>query len=127
MPTESSVDVTIESFPTPSLPKHESKPNYSVIKECHQPPYGIRGVSREQPWNRAKQLPQACLSAHRWVLPVLCYPRNMVIYHYPLIGVMFMVILLIFIIRNCPNSFSNYYPKYTIRVIYPFIFNLGYF
>ena len=29
---------------------------------------------------------------HRRVLPVLCYPRNMVIYHYPLIGVIFMVI-----------------------------------
>ena len=36
-----------------------------------------------------------------------------------------MVILLIFIIQNDPIFFSNYYPKYTIRVIYPFIFNLG--
>ena len=60
-----------------------------------------------------------------WVLPVLRYPRNMVIYHYPLIGVIYMVILHIFIIKNYPNFFSNYYPKYTIRVIHPFIFNLG--
>ena len=61
---------------------------------------------------------------NRWVLPVLCYPRNMFIYHYPLIGVILMVILLIFIIQNYPNFFSNDYPKYTIWVIYPFIFNL---
>ena len=64
---------------------------------------------------------------HRRVLPVLRYPRNMVIYHYPLIGVIFMVILLIFIIQNYPNFFSKYYPKFTIQVIYPFIFNLGEF
>ena len=51
----------------------------------------------------------------------------MVIYHYPLIGVIFMVILHIFIIKNYPNLFSNYYPKYTIQVIYLFIFNLGEF
>ena len=44
----------------------------------------------------------------------------MVIYHYPLIWVIFMVILLIFIIQNYPNFFSKYYPKFTIRVIYPF-------
>ena len=66
-------------------------------------------------------------SHHRWVLPVLRYPRNMVIYHYPLIGVIFMVILHIFILKNYANLFSKYYPKYTIRVIYPFIFNLGEF
>ena len=64
---------------------------------------------------------------HRRVLPVLRYPRNMVIYHFPLIGVIFMVILLIFIIQNYPNFFSKYYPKSTIRLIYPFIFNLGKF
>ena len=64
---------------------------------------------------------------HRRALPVLRYPRNMVIYHYPLIGVIFMVILLISIIQNYPNFFSKYYPKFTIWVIYPFIFNLGEF
>ena len=44
--------------------------------------------------------PAECGLQHIRVLPVLCYPRNMVIYHYPLIGVIFMVILLIFIIQN---------------------------
>ena len=64
---------------------------------------------------------------HRWVLTVLRSPRNMVIYHYPLIGVIYMVILHVFIIKNYPNFFSNYYPKYTIRVIYPLLLNLGEF
>ena len=64
---------------------------------------------------------------HRCVLPVLHYPVNMDIYHYPLIGVIFMVSLLIFIIQNYPNFLSKYYPKFTIRVIYLFIFNLGEF
>ena len=44
-------------------------------------------------------------SHHRWVLPVLRYPSNMVIYHYPLFWVILMVILLIFIIQNYPNFF----------------------
>ena len=35
---------------------------------------------------------------HRWVLPVLRYHRNTVVYHYPLVGVIFMVILHVFII-----------------------------
>ena len=64
---------------------------------------------------------------HRWAVPVLRYPRNMVICHYPLIGVIFMVILHFIIIKNYPNLFSNYYPKSTIRVIYPFILNFGEF
>ena len=64
---------------------------------------------------------------HRCALPVLCYPKNMAIYHYPPIGVLFMVILHVFIIKNYPNLFSNYYPKYTIWVIYPFLLNLGEF
>ena len=51
----------------------------------------------------------------------------MVIYHYPPIGVIYMLILHVFIIKNYPNFFSNYYPKFTIRVIYPFILNLGEF
>ena len=34
---------------------------------------------------------------HRWVLPVLHYPSNLVIYHYPPFWVILMVILLIFI------------------------------
>ena len=46
----------------------------------------------------SKVLSWVALSRHIRVLPVLRYPRNMVIYHYPLIGVIFMVILLIFII-----------------------------
>ena len=54
---------------------------------------------------------------HSRVLTVLSYPRNMVIYHYPPIGVICMVILHVFIIKNHPNFFSNYYPKYTIWVI----------
>ena len=36
----------------------------------------------------------------------------------------FMVILHVFIIKIYPNLFSNYYPKYTIWVIYPFLLNL---
>ena len=32
-----------------------------------------------------------------------------------------------FIIRNYPNLFSNYHPKYTFWVIYPFLMNLGKF
>ena len=51
----------------------------------------------------------------------------MVVYHYALIGVICMVIFHVFIIKNYPNLFSNYYPKYTIRVLYPFILNLGEF
>ena len=38
-----------------------------------------------------------------------------------------MVIFHVFIIKNYPNLFSNYYPKYTIWVIYPFILNFGKF
>ena len=38
-----------------------------------------------------------------------------------------MVILHLFIIKNYPNLFSNYYPKFTIGVIYPFILNFGEF
>ena len=53
--------------------------------------------------------------SHRWALPVLYYPINMEIYHYPLIGVIYIVILQVFIIKNYPNLFSNYYPKYTRR------------
>ena len=60
-------------------------------------------------------------TSHIWALLVLHYPRNMVICHYPPIGVIFMLILHVFIIKNCPNLFSNYYPKYTIWVIYPFL------
>ena len=41
--------------------------------------------------------------AHRWELPVLHYPRTMVIYHISLVGVIFMVILDFFIIKNDPN------------------------
>ena len=68
-----------------------------------------------------------CTCMHRWELPVLHYPRNMVIYHCPLIGEIYMVILHVFIIKNYPNLFSNYYPKYTIRVNYSFILNFGEF
>ena len=64
---------------------------------------------------------------HRWVLPVLHYPRHMLIYPYPLILVIYMVILHAFIIKKYPNLFSNYYPKYISWVIYPFILNFGWF
>ena len=64
---------------------------------------------------------------HIWELTVPHYPRNMVIYHNSPIGVIFMVILHVFIIKNHPNLFPNYYPKYTIWVIYPFILNFGKF
>ena len=53
--------------------------------------------------------------------------RNMVIYHYPPVGVILMVILHVFIIKNYPNLFSNYYPKYIFWIIYPFLMNLGEF
>ena len=33
----------------------------------------------------------------------------------------------VFIIKKPPNLFSNYYLKYTIWLIYPFILNLGEF
>ena len=49
----------------------------------------------------------------------------MVIYHYLPVGVIFMIILHVFIIKNYPNLFSKYYPKGTIWVIYPFILNFG--
>ena len=68
-----------------------------------------------------------CMVDHRWALPVPPYPINMVIHHCPLIGVIYMVILHIFIIKNYPNFFSNYYPKYAIRVNYPFVLNFGEF
>ena len=64
---------------------------------------------------------------HRWALTVLHYPRNKVICQHPLIGVIYMVILHVFIIKNHPNWFSNYYPKSIIWVIYPFILNFGEF
>ena len=62
---------------------------------------------------------------HRWEIPILRYPKNMVIYHYPPIEVILMVILYDFIIKYYPNLSSNYYPKYKIWFIYPFILNLG--
>ena len=46
---------------------------------------------------------------HRWVLPVLCYPSNLVIYHYPPFWVILMVILLNFIIQ--------YYPKFLLKIL----------
>ena len=39
----------------------------------------------------------------------------------------FLVILQVFIIKNHPNLFSNYYPKYTFWLIYPFLLNFGEF
>ena len=51
----------------------------------------------------------------------------MVIYHYPLIEVIYLVILHVFMIKNYSNLFSNYYPKSTIWLIYPFILNFGEF
>ena len=66
-----------------------------------------------------------CSMGNIWALPVLCYPINILIFYYPLTGVVYMVILHVFIIKNYPNLFSNYYPKYTIQVNYPFILNLG--
>ena len=51
----------------------------------------------------------------------------MVVYHYPPIGVIFMVIFHVFIIKNYPNVFLKYYFKYKIWLIYPFILNLGEF
>ena len=68
--------------------------------------------------------PYYCPPKHRRLLPVLHYTRNMVIYHYPLIGVIYMVFLHVFIIKNHPNLFSNYYPKSKIWVIYPLSLNI---
>ena len=48
-------------------------------------------------------------------------------YCYPPIEVTFMVTLHVFIIKYYPNLSSNYYPKLTIWIIYPFILNLGEF
>ena len=36
MPIDIVVDATVEGFPTPSLPKHSGKPDYSAIKDTHQ-------------------------------------------------------------------------------------------
>ena len=36
MPNESAVDAIVEGFPTPSLPKHSYKTDYSAIKDTHQ-------------------------------------------------------------------------------------------
>ena len=71
--------------------------------------------------NRAKSCPQLRTNDK----PV--DTRNVVIYHDPQVGVIFMVILHVSIIKNYPNLFSNYYPKYTFWVIYPFLMNLGEF
>ena len=49
------------------------------------------------------QLGGALHQEHRWVLPVLHYPSNLVIYHYPPFWEILMVILLIFIIQNYPK------------------------
>ena len=35
MPTSATVDATVEVFPTPSLRKHSSKPDYASIKETY--------------------------------------------------------------------------------------------
>ena len=59
-----------------------------------------------------------CPYLHRWVLPVLGYPRNMVIYHYPPIGVIYMVILHVFIIKNDPNCVSRLINWENIRIIF---------
>ena len=131
------VDVAMERH-TPILCTRLRKQNY--VEECTASAadmaspalYDFRGRISEHPLDRsfAWSLDRKFMwtrRAHRWVLPVLRYPRNMVIYHNPHIGVIFMVILLIFIIQNYPNFFSKYHPEFTIRVIYPFIFNLGEF
>ena len=47
-------------------------------------------------------------SEHRWSLPVLRYPINMLIFPYPLFGVIVLVILHVFIIKNSAKVFSNY-------------------
>ena len=64
---------------------------------------------------------------HRWTLPVIHYPRNIVTYNNPPIGLIFMVILHGVLIKNYPNLFSNYYPRYIIWLIYPFLLTLGEF
>ena len=46
---------------------------------------------------------------HGRVLPVLHYPSNLAIYHYPPFRVILMVILLIFIIE--------YYPKFRLKIL----------
>ena len=38
MPTDTTVDVTMEGFPSPSPPKHYGKPYYTAVKETHQIP-----------------------------------------------------------------------------------------
>ena len=51
----------------------------------------------------------------------------MVIYHYPAIGIIFISNFARSYYQNYPNLVSNYYPKYTFWVIYPFLINLGEF
>ena len=55
---------------------------------------------------------------HIWVLPVFRYPINMVIYHYPLVGVIFIVMFHIFITKNYPNfsqinTLNTYFGSFT--------------
>ena len=77
------------------------------------------------PWQRYSK--DGYDSNQRWALPVLHFPINMVIYHYPPVAVIFMVILHVSIIKSHPNLFSSYYSKHTIWVIYSFSINLGEF
>ena len=70
---------------------------------------------------RSNQNIKASHYTHRWALTVLRYPRNIVIYHDPPVGVIFMVIVHVFIINNYPNFYSHYQPEYTFWVIYPFL------
>ena len=60
------------------------------------------------------------ISDHKWELPVLRYARNIIIYQYPVVWLIFMAILHVFITNNYPKLFSNNYPKYKFWVIYPF-------
>ena len=64
---------------------------------------------------------------YRWALLVLHYPGNMVIYHYSLVGVIFMVLLHVIIIKITLNSsqiislntnFGSFPPLYAFTRIY---------
>ena len=55
-----------------------------------------------------------------WELPASRYPTIMVIYPYPLFGLILWWVCTLYY-KNYPKLFSNYYPESTFWVIYPFL------
>ena len=95
---------------------------YFYIPHFDLPPIPIDGspIPKINP-----SIPLICY--HILELPVLGYPRNMVIYHYPVIGVIFIVNLYVFIIKitlissqiiTLNTHFGSFTPFYAFMIIY---------